>query len=236
MKCLIPAAGYATRLYPLTKDVPKQLLKIKDKFMINHILQSVAKVQEIDEVFVISNEKFLKQFEDWAKDQNFRFKLTIISNDSEQPRGSLGDIEYAVNKVKIDEDLLIIAGDNLFDFSLREFKEYFIKKNSSVLALHDYKDKNLIAHRLGCAQVDKDEKLVNFEEKPAVPKSTLAATACYLIKKEDLALMEGVIDKRNCGNFIKELVAKSSVYGFTFEGRWFDIGTLDQYNYLKNNY
>jgi glucose-1-phosphate thymidylyltransferase len=204
--------------------------------MINYILEAIEEVKGVDEVFVISNEKFLKQFEDWQKDQKFSFKLKIVSNDSEQPRGSLGDIEYAINKAKIDDDLLIIAGDNLFDFSLKKFKEYFDKKESSILALHDYKDKNLIAHRLGCAQVDNDEKLVNFEEKPAVPKSTLAATACYLIKKEDLKLVEGVIDKRNCGNFIKELVQKSSVYGFTFDGRWFDIGTLDQYNYLKNNY
>ena len=236
MKALIPAAGYATRLYPLTKDLPKQLLKIKDKFMINYILEAIEEIKKIDEVFVISNEKFLQQFEDWVKDQKFNFKVTIVSNDSEQPRGSLGDIEYAINKAKIDEDLLIVAGDNLFDFSLKRFKGYFDKKRASILALYDYKDKNLIAGRLGCAQVDSEGKLVNFEEKPAVPKSTLAATACYLIKKEDLALVGNVIDKRNCGNFIKELVSKSAVYGFTFKGRWFDIGTLDQYNYLKNNF
>jgi len=236
MKVLIPAAGYATRLYPLTKDKPKHLLPIRDKPMINFILESLQEIENITDVYVVTNDLFLKNFEEWKETLNYDFNVEIVSNDSDKLRGSLGDIEYGIRKKEIDEDLMIIAGDNLFDFSLKKFYDYFLKKKSSVLALYDYRDKGLIAGRLGCAEINHEKRIVSFEEKPTIPKSTLAATACYIYTKEDLRKLYEVIDKQNCGNFIKYLVDNSVVYGYLFDGRWFDIGTLDQYGYLKNNF
>jgi glucose-1-phosphate thymidylyltransferase len=231
IKALLLAAGYATRLYPLTKDTPKPLLQVGNKKIIDHIIDKINNISEIDEIFVVTNNKFYHHFLDWAF-QNGNQKLRIINDGTftnEDRLGAVGDINFVVKLEEINEDLLVIAGDNLFGFELNNFVNFFKEKNSSIVAFYDLKDKELVKGKFGVGLIN-NEKVINFEEKPIEPKSALAATACYLFKKEDINFAQELIDegKGDCpGNLPAKLVEKSILHGYVFTNYWFDIGSHD---------
>ncbi len=243
MKALILAAGYATRLYPLSLNTPKPLLPIANKPMIEYILEKINEVDEINEVFIVTNNKFFNNFTEWKSKYNEEKPVTIINDktlSNETRLGAVGDIDFVVRNKNVSEDLLVIAGDNLFEFSLKELCGFFIKKKSTVLGIYDIKDKSKAANKFGVVELDSEFKILKFDEKPSIPSTSLVATACYLFTSDDLVELKKCIDENNkpdnSGDFIKHLSLEKSVYGFVFSEKWFDIGSHDQYKYVNDLY
>ncbi len=241
MDVLILAAGYATRLYPLTKNTPKPLLKVGDKTIVEHILSKLGTVKNLDQAYVVTNDKFYPSFNTWAKTAKTPFKLKILNDgttSNEDRLGAIGDIHFVVGKEKINDDILVIAGDNLFGFSLANFVEFFNNKKSSIVAFHDLKDNEKVKGKYGVG-ILQGSKVVDFEEKPANPKSSLASTACYLFRKEDLPYIADLAKSGKAdapGNLIKYLAKNSEVHGFVFSEHWFDVGTFESLEEAKKVY
>jgi glucose-1-phosphate thymidylyltransferase len=234
MKCIILAAGYAIRLHPLTLNKPKPLLEIAGKPMIEHILLRVEEINDIDEIFIVTNDKFYNGFAEWSKSYKSNNKIKIINDNTksnEERLGAIGDIDFVIKAEKIDDHIIVIGGDNLFEFSLKHLNEFFKQKKASVIALYDVKDKEL-AKKYGVVELNDDTKIIGFEEKPENPLSTLASTACYIFSKEDIEELEKCIKEHkkpdNLGDFIKYLAIKKHIYGFAFSEKWFDIGSHDE--------
>lgn len=232
MKLLILAAGYATRLYPLTKDKAKPLLEIGGKTIIEHILDKIIYIPEITEIFIVTNNRFYTDFIEWSNGIKVKMPIKIINDQTmtnEDRLGAIGDIDFVLKQEKIDDDLLVIAGDNLFGFALSDFVEFFHQKKSSVVAFHDLKSVEGVKGKYGVG-ILKGSKVVNFEEKPLVPKSSLASTACYFFKKSDLPHLHNLIKIGKAdasGNLITHLAEVSEVHGFVFDEHWFDIGSFE---------
>ena len=241
MQALILAAGYATRLYPLTEHQPKPLLKVGDKAIIEHILAKLEDVPQITKVYLVTNDKFYPAFMNWAKDIKFSFKIKIINDGTKSNGdrlGAVGDIHFVVQQEKINDDLLVIAGDNLFGFTLPQFVNFFNRKSSSIVAFHDLKDLEKVKEKYGVGIID-GSKVIHFEEKPANPKSSLASTACYLFKKNDLSNIRSLAQTGKAdapGNLIKYLSEVSEVHGFIFDEHWFDVGTVESLEEAKKVY
>lgn len=246
LKALILAAGYATRLFPLTKQIPKPLLPIMGKPMIEYILDNIASVDEVDEVLVVTNEKFYPHFKIWkdrAEAANvYDKKITIINDHTTKDGtkiGAVGDINFVLKEANVDDDLLIIAGDNLFDFDLKKFVLYFREKNKPIVALYDVKELE-IAKRMGVVELDDSEKIIDFEEKPENPKTTLIAICCYVFPKGKLARVQEYLDKGNNpdapGFYVEWLCKNDDVNGWVLTGNWFDVGNLDQYEKANIEY
>lgn len=248
MKTLILAAGYATRLYPLTLKTPKPLLNIGKKPIIDYILDKVEQVGDMDEVFIVTNNKFYKQFNSWlqTKTNSAYARYTLIndgSNSAEDRLGAVGDIELAITKESINDDLLIIAGDNLFDFDLRQFINFSsTKKPYHTIGL--YMGNNGIDFtRFGIAQLNGDSEIFSFEEKPAQPKSSYIATCVYFFPKEKLNLVSKYLGNNHHndtpGSYISWLTRNDKVYGKIFDGLWFDLGDFESLTkaaiYLNGN-
>lgn len=234
MKAIILAAGYATRLYPLTENKAKPLLEVQGKLIINYIVEKIEHCSEIDEIYVVTNEKFYNDFCNWQRMQKFKRKIHIINDKTTENGarlGAIGDIDYVISTQHVFDDFLVIAGDNLFSFELIEFIQFYKKYETTVLALYDTKDKKKIAGRLGCVEIEKN-RVMNFEEKPEHPKTTLAATACYLFPQEDLHFIREALEEKHFdrpGDLVKFIAEKKPVYGFQFAGYWFDVGTHEEY-------
>ncbi|MFH1276021.1 MAG: nucleotidyltransferase family protein [Candidatus Woesearchaeota archaeon] len=230
MKALILAAGYATRLYPLTENTPKPLLEVGNKTILEHILNKLKDVKEIDEILIVTNHRFHHNFRSFLLNLDYPKKIKLINDgtlNNNDRLGAVGDINFVIKEEDIKEDLMVIAGDNLFGFSLNHFAKLFQEKNTSVVAFRDLKDIELVRKRLGVGILE-GTKVINFEEKPALPKSSLAATACYLFHKNDLPLVQTLVEQDkadNSGDLVRWLVKKSEVHGFVFDEHWYDIGS-----------
>lgn len=241
MKALILAAGYATRLHPLTENQPKPLLKIADKPIIEHILEKIKEVKEIKEILVVTNHRFYDHFRIWLNHYQYPKSIKIIDDgtlSNDDRLGAVGDINYVLKEVEINEDLLVIAGDNLFGFSLKKFVEFFGSKKKSTVALYDLKDLEKVKGKYGVGVLN-GTKLINFEEKPLRPSSSLAATACYIFNKEDLKLVQQSIEQGkadNPGDLVKFLVKNSEVHGFVFKEPWFDVGSFESLKAAEKAY
>ncbi len=239
MKALVLAAGYATRLYPITEHTPKPLLKVGGKPIVEHILHKLKEVKEISAVFLVTNHRFYQSFRSWLLQDWPEVQLINDGTLNNEDRlGAVGDLNFVLQEEEINDDLLVIAGDNLFGFSLKDLVKFFQDKRKSVVALHDLKEKEKVKKRYGVAQLE-SSKIIHFEEKPALPKSSLASTACYLFAKEDLpqvakALQQGKAD--NPGDLIQWLVKNSEVQGFVFTEHWFDVGTPESLAEAENFY
>lgn len=241
MDVLILAAGYATRLYPLTENQPKPLLKVGNKTIIDHILSKLEAVKNLKQVYVVTNDKFYPAFIDWSKKIKSPLNIKILNDttkSNEDRLGAVGDIHFVVERENINEDLLVIAGDNLFGFPLYDFIDFFKNKNTSIVAFHDLKDRNKVKGKYGVGILEAS-KVVDFEEKPAAPRSSLASTACYLFQKNDLSHLRSLVKGGNVdapGNLIKSLVERSEVHGFVFDEHWFDVGTFESLEEAKQVY
>ena len=231
MKAIVLAAGYATRLYPLTLSVAKPLLSLGGRPLLDRIVAAIDEVAEVDEVHIVTNGKFAASFRDWAGDGP-----VVVHDDgttSEDDRlGAIGDIRFVLDETGIDDDLLVIAGDNLFDFSLAGYVDWWHGKGeASAVALHDVGDLDL-AGRYGVVDVAADGRILSFEEKPEQPRSTLIATAAYVFHRAHVPLLRRYLDEGNSpdqpGRFVAWLTPRVPVYGFLFEGEWRDIGDAAQ--------
>jgi len=240
MKALILAAGYATRLYPLTKAVAKPLLPLAERPMLDYLLDAIDEVDDVDEIHVVTNHKFAAAFAEWANTRE-----VVVHDDgttSEDDRlGAIGDIRFVVDKADLDDDLLVIAGDNLFDYSLADYVQWWRGKGeASAVALYDVGSLELV-QRYSNVDVDADGRLVAFTEKPQSPTSTLVATAAYIYHRAHAPLLRTYLDDDNPrdqpGRFIAWLVPRVPVYGYPAAGDWRDIGDaqqlLDADNHLR---
>ncbi len=246
MKAIILAAGYATRLYPLTLDRPKPLLPVGGRPIIEYILDKIQEIDDVDEVFVVTNNKFFTHFEEWKKgyrSAGHEIKIKIINDGTmtnEDRLGAVGDLKLVVEKERIDEDLLVVAGDNLFEFSIMPLHGLSLEKKASVLALYDLKDPEKLANKFGVVVIDDEMKVIDFEEKPPKPKSSLTATVVYVITKDDLGLLKGFFGSGkvpdNIGEMIRFLSTKSTVYGMPFKEGWVDIGGKAEYEMADRRY
>ena len=232
IKAIILAAGYATRLYPLTQETPKPLIVIGEKPIVEHLMDKIKDIEEVDEVYVISNNKFYSKFKQWADQLQYPKKVIVVndgSNSNEDRLGAIGDINFTIKEFSLNDDLLILGGDNIFEDDLTEAYSVFKGKNASVIALNDVHSLEK-AKNYGVVSVDDNGKILEFEEKPSSPKSTLSATLVYLLKKEDAELITKCVELKiadRAGDFIKCLSEKKPVYTVVFKKNWFDIGSFE---------
>ncbi len=230
MKALILAAGYATRLYPLTLNKPKPLLKVGSKTITDRLAEKIESIKEIDEFYIVTNQKFASHFEDWAESSSYKKRIRVINDrtlTNEARLGATGDMELVVREAKVSDDMLVLGGDNLFEFDLNDFVKFASSKGSNAICLRDVKSKNE-ARKYGVVSLDSDGRVIEFVEKPEAPKSTLAAMCVYYFSKDRLKLLKTYIDlglnKDQPGHYIGWLSKNDSVYGYTIKGEWFDIG------------
>lgn len=239
MICLILAAGYATRLYPLTENFPKPLLKVGEKTILDHLVDDIDSENNVSEFVVISNHKFAHHFEEWAKVKTQ--KITVVDDGTETNETRLGavvDVKFAIDKLNIDDDVLIIAGDNVLDFSLNRFINYSLVKNTSCVMRYFEKDMKKLT-KCGVLEIE-DDLVVGMEEKPAEPKSNWCCPPFYFYKKEDISDIEGAI-KDGCGtdapgSYVAWLCKKTKVNAMEMPGNRFDIGNLESYEKVKKEY
>jgi len=240
MKAVILAAGYATRLYPLTKDRPKPLLDMGGKPVLEHLLAHIEKIDPLNGICIVANHKFYSHFEKWKAHYRASKRVTLLDDGSthEGDRlGAIGDIRFCIEEQKITEDLLVVAGDNLFDMDLVPFIRSAQKKSPFCsMMLYDVKDFSLAKH-YGIVRLDAENRIVSFEEKPKNPPSTLSAMGVYYFPKQVLGSIETYLKAGSPqdapGFFIRWLYQKETVYGYPCEGLWYDIGDLESYQHAS---
>ena len=237
MKVLILAAGYGTRLYPVIIDTPKALLEIQGKPITYYILEKVKDLPGLNEILIVTNNKFTPHFQDWAKKQSYPHPIRIINDKTNTPEerlGSIGDIRFVLENGKVKDDVLVVGGDNLFDYSLEDYT-HFSQKNPENVTIGIYDVGNLEdAKKFGVVAVDGKQKIISFEEKPQNPKSSLIAMCCYYLPKKTLGFINDYLieSKKSdtAGDYIRWLFQKKDVYGFKFSGKWYDIGSIEAYH------
>ena len=221
--------------------MPKPLLNVGSKPMIEHILKKIDEVDKISKIYIVTNAKFEQHFKKWLKAFDAKKPIEIISDgttSNETRLGALGDINYAIEFKKISGDLLVVAGDNLFEASLLDVFDFFKKRNGNVIVLYDVKDFEL-ARQYGIVEV-KNNIVVNFEEKPVSPKSTLASTGIYFFPKKTIQIIKKYIAQGNnpdkTGSFIEWLYKREAVYSYTTDKKWYDIGSFEQLEKVNKEY
>ena len=231
MKSLILSSGFGTRLYPLTTTIAKGLLEYKGRPLINYIVDKIP--QDVD-ILVNINKKFEHDFHEWQKTMSREIALCVEEvYTEEQSLGAIGSVNYWVTNKNITDDLLVVASDNYFGFDMSKFVGAFNGKNT-LIAVHDIGDKSK-ADQYGVVQLD-GYKVVGFEEKPARPKSSLIATACWILPSRVfpiLAEFSAGGRKDNLGSFIVHLITREDVYAYPFSEQWFDVGSIDIYESIQ---
>ena len=240
MKCLILAAGYATRLYPLTENFPKPLLEVGGKTILDWLLDDMDTAGLIDEYVVISNHKYAHHFENWAKTK--KQKITVVddgTSTNETRLGAVKDIQFAIDQLKLDDDMLVIAGDNVLDFSLTKFIAYAKEKQSSCIMRY-YEPRAEKLRKCGVLVIDETDRVLDMEEKPAEPRSNWCCPPFYYYTKKDASLVaEGIA--AGCGtdapgSYVAWLCGKTPVFAMEMPGRRYDIGNLERYEQVKKEY
>ncbi len=242
MKCILLCAGYATRLFPLTENFPKALLKVGGRAIIDYTLDKVNEIDQIDHIYLITNAKYTPHFEEWASSKNNVKPITVINDgttSNDDRLGAIGDIEHTINVCKIDDDILVLATDNLFEFKLKDFYEFYQTKNSPCVCVKRERDINLLK-RVGVAELDEERKIIGFVEKPSEPKSDFAVYAEYIYPKSTLPVIKQYLDEGNSsdapGNLVAYLYGKMPTYAYEFKGDCFDVGTHEALAYVNELY
>jgi glucose-1-phosphate thymidylyltransferase len=232
MKAVILAAGYATRLYPLTLDRPKALLAVGGRPMVEHLLEQLQGVDGLDGIYLVTNSKFADAFRDWATGWAGT-EVTIVDDgtaDEETKLGAIGDLALTIREAGIDDDLIVLAGDNLFSDSLAPFGEFARQKDAPALGVYDVGDLDAI-RRYNAIELDEDDRLTFFEEKPEQPRSTLTGIALYFYPRRSLGLVREYLEEGNNpdqpGRLVQWLYPRTPVYAWRVPGRWYDIGSAE---------
>ena len=235
MKTIVIAAGYATRLGELTRNFPKPLLKIGENTILGRMLDDIDTIPDITEHIVVTNHKFAPIFSEWAAAQHYTKPLTIVDDGTETNETRLGavcDLLYAMDKFAIDDDLLVVAADNLLFFSFREFVEFAKAKGTSCIMCHRQPDVEKL-RRTGVIEVDGDMRVLGMEEKPQNPKTEWAVPPFYIYLKKDLDLVRNSVNdgcgKDAPGNLAHYMVSKTVMHAWPMSGGRFDIGSIDTY-------
>ena len=252
MKSVVIAAGYATRLGELTKNFPKPLLKIGENTILGRMLDDIDRIPEIDEHVIITNHKFAQIFEKWSKDESQKSKatsdlrpqtldrrwtkpITIVDDGTETNDTRLGavcDLLFAMDKLGIDDDLLVVAADNLLFFSFQEFVDFAKEKQTSCIMCHEQPSIEKL-QRTGVVELDAQNRVLGMEEKPQVPKSHWAVPPFYIYLKKDLELVRHSVEngcgKDAPGNLAHYMVEHTTMHAWPMSAGRFDIGSLDTY-------
>ena len=240
MKCLILAAGYATRLYPLTENFPKPLLKVQDKTILDWLVDDIDSLGAVDEYVVISNHKYAHHFDKWAATKPMKVTVVDDGTSSNETRlGAVKDIQFAIDKLDLDDDMLVIAGDNVLDFSLTRFVRYAKDQNTScIMRYFEPEEKKL--RKCGVVEIDSDDRIVSMEEKPAQPKSHWCCPPFYYYTRENAMLVAKGIEA-GCGtdapgSYIAWLCTQTVVHAMEMPGKRFDVGNLESYSKIREEY
>ena len=252
MKSIILCAGYGTRLYPLTKDTPKALLPIRGKPILEYICDKITSLDNVDEVFIVVNGRFFEQFKRWLNNYPASIPIRLVNDGSRNHKdrlGAVGDLALVVKKYNINDDILVLGGDNLFDFSLSEFIKHSLNINPNPL-IGIYNLKGSRIKKYGVVKTDREGRIIDFYEKPShLNGSSLVSLCLYYLPKEIFSSLDEYINYTqhptpknlyptpstlhpnldSIGNYIKWLVKNHKVYGYKFSGNWFDIGDIDSY-------
>ena len=235
MKNIVIAAGYATRLGELTRNFPKPLLKIGQSTILGRMLDDIDTIPEIDEHIIITNHRFADIFRQWAAEQAYTKPITIVDDGTETNETRLGavcDLLYAMDQLTIDDDMLVVAADNLLFFSFCEFVDFASEKGTSCIMCHEQPDIEKL-RRTGVIVVDDQMRVLNMEEKPEHPKSNWAVPPFYIYKKQDLAIVRGSVadgcGKDAPGNLAHYMVEHTVMHAWPMSAGRFDIGSLDTY-------
>jgi len=245
MVAIVLAAGYATRLYPLTQCVPKALLKIGSMTMLDHILDRIRDIEAITQIVIVSNKKFYGQFMDWVNERGAdgnRAGIVVVNDGTESDEtrlGAIGDISFTIDALSIDDEAMIIAGDNFYSDSLSGFYGFFKQTGVDCVIVKTETDAELLK-RVGIAVVDSDYRVLDFEEKPKKPKSNLAVYAAYIYRRDTLPLFKAYLDEGNPkdspGNFPAWLYSRKTVAAYALTGDCYDIGTPEAYSEICAKY
>lgn len=234
MKAIVLAAGYATRLYPLTLNQPKHLLQVAGRHIIDYSLRNLERVGPVDGVYIVTNNKFYPNFLDWQKGFSCSKPIKIINDNTIENKtrlGAIGDLNLVIEKEHLDDDLLVIAGDNIFEFELADLVAKFEKDKQNLIAVYDVHDFEL-AKLYGIVGISSKGIIADFAEKPAHPESTLASTGVYLFPRHSVHLIKNYLDLGNNpdkpGDYVAWLHKQEDVAVFQFSGVWFDIGSESQ--------
>lgn len=238
MKNIVIAAGYATRLYPLTENFPKPLLKIGERSILDRILDDVDGIEDIDEHIIVTNHKFAEIFSNWVAERKQKpgtKPIRIIDDgttDNENRLGAVKDLLLAIDEFDINDDIMVLAADNVLDFSFQGFVNFFKQKNTSVIMCH-HEPELYKLQRTGVIAVDDDMKVLEMQEKPEHPVSNWAVPPFYIYKKNDLPLIRDCLN-HGCGfdapgNLAHYLVNATTIHAWIMPGSRYDIGSLDSY-------
>ena len=240
MKCLILAAGYATRLYPLTENFPKPLLTVGGKTILDWLVDDIDAAGLVDEYVVISNHKYAHHFDAWAKKKSQKITVVDDGTDTNETRlGAVKDIQFAIEKLGLDDDMLVIAGDNVLDFSLTKLMAYAKEKNTScIMRYYEPVEKKLT--KCGVVEIDENDRILAMEEKPEMPKSHWCSPPFYYYTKADAKQVQKGIDS-GCGtdapgSYIVWLCTQTTVHAMEMPGSRYDIGNLESYERVKAEY
>lgn len=242
MKCLILAAGYATRLYPLTENFPKPLLEVRGKTILDWLVDDIETSGKVNEYIIVSNHKFVDFFLKWKDNKKVSVPITVIDDgtmSNETRLGAVIDIELVIKKLHIDEELMVIAGDNLLDFSLCRFIDYYYQKNDTCVMRYYEPNKEKIK-KSASVKIDDNDLLLEMVEKPSNPDSNWCCPAFYIYSKKVVSMVLKAIQD-GCpsdapGSYISYIYKKEKVYAMEMPGSRYDIGNIDSYNYAQNNY
>ena len=240
MECLILAAGYATRLYPLTENFPKPLLKVGEKTILDWLIDDIHTAGLVDEYVVISNHKFASHFEAWAKAHPLPITVVDDGTSTNETRlGAVCDIQFAIDKLGLNDDLLIIAGDNVLDFSLTSFLRYAREKSTSC-TMRYYEGDEARLRKSGVSEIDENQRLLSMEEKPTDPRTHWCTPPFYFYRKEDAArIREAIAD--GCGtdapgSLVAWMCRHSVLHSMEMPGSRYDIGNLESYQRVRETY
>lgn len=244
MKAVILAAGYATRLYPLTRDFPKPLLEVGGKAILDHIIEKIERVDDIDVIYVVTNHRFYEHLVNWVRRGACYPKFIRIIDDgtisNEDRLGAIGDLWLVIEKEKLADDLLVMAGDNLFEFELTDMVAYFHQVGTDIISAHEVNELELL-RRTGVVNIDMNQRVIDFEEKPAQPKSNLAVPPFYIYQRSTVvSLVKRYLDEGHNpdapGHFIPWLIRRKPVHVYKFLGERYDIGTPESYEQIRKLY
>ncbi len=240
MQCLLLGAGYATRLYPLTRERPKPLLPVAGVPILQRIFERILRVKGIDRTCIVTNHRFVTHYYNWLRDYQTQRALPIpieifddLTSTPDDRMGAIGDIHFVIQNAKVDDDLMVIAGDNLIQFDLQPMIDYAASKRSSTVGLKDLKSRQRVS-LYGSVEVDADGRVCDFEEKSPSPRSTLVSVGVYIFSRAHLPLFKQYLDEGHSkdapGYYLQWLHKKINLYGYVIDGEWFDIGDIDSYN------
>lgn len=242
MKVLILAAGYGVRLGPLAESAPKPLLDVNGRPILEYILKRIEAIPEIEEIYMVVNDKFREKFEEWNRNYESEKPITLISDsttDNSNKLGAIRDIELVIREEKIDDDLLVIAGDNIFNFDLKKICDFWKQNNSFCVGLFSINDLSLVC-KYSNVKLDSENKIIDFVEKPPKALSNLIAICLYIFPRKGLYMVEKYLEEGNNpdapGYFVQWLVKKEKVYGYEFGGKWLDVGDIHSYEEAKKEF